>query len=1049
MKLQRSLVSLRRAALTVALASTVAMIGTAAVRGSGERSSAATESQPLMWTGRWIDRDLPEGDPRKAANDAFAKEQKQRWQEAQARMDKEGPSALSEILREDLTQFRIDRKVSGMGLPEASLELFGLIGRASWEEEFPGRWDLLVDLRLEFGRLLVDAGDPQEFLDTFAQSVLFPAGCVAPPFELVPASAPLLAQDAVALAAPKLAAFRAELQSAKAPQTEQQPAPAPGVEYAVREALARSNFDLILELGSRAASVLEELVRAEVDAFPQDYRSDPLVSLLEIRELKGAQLILELWDRGGFLFKKRVIRAMQQAQVLDDPGTWMWNTGDPKSVWGSIQPPTLVEAIWLDVLSRLAADPDAGRDSMRLTGIVARLDALDGGLQQAMIKLLDSDDPDAASDVMEVLKLGQGRASVVPILEHALGHRSASVRAAGAAGLVFYARNDALRSRFGDEDRNVRQAIARSMLGVVGRPVYRESDHSVQWQEGERTIFHVVDGRDAECLAQLVKDSDAGVRELAVQVLFEHPELPIPESVALSLARDPSSQVRGWLAHWPPKQPADPKLLEILAQDKDPEVLKEVDERMEELATKRLDGSSAFDNEGKLAQGADVMWNSSYVPALVARLTNASSPYLDQSTSLTLAGNDPQTAPVLLRAVQAKGTEVAKYSLVRAMSAGEDVGIPFAWDALASQDVVAWARSVWGLPAKGSGPKGLLTRAMRRASTKTRAAFRPLLADSKIPEDLRFLAALETASQADAGWREDFLVLVVNSQPWPSAIEMSRTSWMQEIAKSIQDEQVRLDLIAEMIRLPEPPGWALRWLAGSVASSERALPPALASEILERQGQRTEDDWMQLLMLSLGAFEGTEAKPQTEVMQGMMANTRLRDYVFQAMGRAHLPEYLPLLENALVGGLGLSGGLETEVQGLAANALACYLSDAAAEILLKGLGSTTNENVRKSCFDALDTIRRYQDEKERWAQRKSSKQAQDAAIAELAMLLLDQDANVRAQAARSLGALGAVELLPKLVNMLKDPAPEVRVAAQSAIDALTAQKPAPPEGKKD
>jgi HEAT repeat protein len=125
------------------------------------------------------------------------------------------------------------------------------------------------------------------------------------------------------------------------------------------------------------------------------------------------------------------------------------------------------------------------------------------------------------------------------------------------------------------------------------------------------------------------------------------------------------------------------------------------------------------------------------------------------------------------------------------------------------------------------------------------------------------------------------------------------------------------------------------------------------------------------------------------------------------------------------------------------------LSDEAAETLLKGLGSTADENVRKACFDALDTIRRYQEEKERWAQRRSSRQAQDAAIAELLPMLADKDANVRAQAARSMGALGAVEQLPALVRLLKDSDQTVRKAAQEAIDALTTAKPAPSDGKKD
>jgi HEAT repeat protein len=1029
---------LRCAALAVGLAAGVA----ASASASGLR---VAESPAKVWTGRWAELRMGLDHPNRAEGERFAREQKQRWEEAEALVEEKGLAELAQFLRRELAEFRVDKQTQGLDFAHASVELLGLTAAASWQTEYPGRWELLVDLRMEFGKLCVEAGCPELITGTYSRSLLLPDGMFVDPYELVPASAELLAQDAVALASPRLAAFIAELQSPGAPQAAQQPSPAPGIEDAVREALARANSELILELGSRATPVLEEIIRADLDAFPQDFRSDPLVSLLEIRELKGAELILELWDRGGFLFKKRVIRAMVQAKVLEDSGTWLWTTHT--GGWGAEQPPTLVESIWLDVLARLAADPDAGRDSMDLAGIVARLDGLDARLQQALIKLLDSDDPDAASGVMEVLKLAQGRESVVPILEHALGHRVAAVRAAAAGGLVYYARSAALRARCGDEERNVRQAVARSMLGSVGRPVYRESDRSVQWQEGHRAILHLVEESDAGCLAELMKDSDAGVRELAVQVLFEHPELPIPPAVALSLARDPSSKVRGWLAHWPPQRPADPKVLEVLAQDSDPEVLKELDERMEELATRKLDGSVALDQQGNLAPGVDLMWRSSYVPALVARLTNASSPYLQLRVALVVAGNDPKTAPFLLQGVQSKGTEVARLGLVQAMSAGVDSGYPFAWDAIEPQDLVAWIRTVWELPTH-KGPKAALIKGTRNASGKIRAAFRPLLADTKLPEDLRFFAALRTASIADAGWCEDFLVLLANSQPWPSGSETSRSWWMKEIAGSIPDEQTTVNLIAELIRMSEPPAWALVHLTGSLAQSYRSLPADVASELLERHGQRTGDEWTTVLSRALTAFEPSEEKPQTELLQRLMTNERLVEFVLPAVARAHLPQHLPMLEEALLGRGSFASGWEQEVQGRAAQALASYLSDDAAEILLKGLGSTTDEEVRKAFFDALDTIRRYQDEKARWTQRKGSKQAQDVAIAELVPMLADKDANVRAQAARSLGALEAVEHLPALVRLLKDAAPEVRTAAQSAIDALTAPKPAPAEGAK-
>jgi len=51
-------------------------------------------------------------------------------------------------------------------------------------------------------------------------------------------------------------------------------------------------------------------------------------------------------------------------------------------------------------------------------------------------------------------------------------------------------------------------------------------------------------------------------------------------------------------------------------------------------------------------------------------------------------------------------------------------------------------------------------------------------------------------------------------------------------------------------------------------------------------------------------------------------------------------------------------------------------------------------------------------------------------------------AEVRAQAALGLATLGAVEQLPKVVLMLKDPETEVRAAAKQALESLHRQEEA-------
>jgi HEAT repeat protein len=53
-------------------------------------------------------------------------------------------------------------------------------------------------------------------------------------------------------------------------------------------------------------------------------------------------------------------------------------------------------------------------------------------------------------------------------------------------------------------------------------------------------------------------------------------------------------------------------------------------------------------------------------------------------------------------------------------------------------------------------------------------------------------------------------------------------------------------------------------------------------------------------------------------------------------------------------------------------------------------------------------------------------------------MLDDSDPTVRGQAAKSIATLDAVEYLPRLVKLLKDPAPEVREAAKQALGTLNA-----------
>lgn len=159
------------------------------------------------------------------------------------------------------------------------------------------------------------------------------------------------------------------------------------------------------------------------------------------------------------------------------------------------------------------------------------------------------------------------------------------------------------------------------------------------------------------------------------------------------------------------------------------------------------------------------------------------------------------------------------------------------------------------------------------------------------------------------------------------------------------------------------------------------------------------------------------------------ALSRWRDPVFLApLARALEPDWID------------SASEREQVRRLAAQGLANQLSDEAARVLLEGSERTGDEELRKLCFEGLETIRTFQEARERFERRVAERAARARALESLLSLLEDADPVRRAAGLLALGELGDAQVLPRIAALAADGDASVRAAA---LEALRRLRPAP------
>ena len=218
------------------------------------------------------------------------------------------PALLERQLENAVVRMQISRD-----FPGAEALLYEIWMKSTAIKGFSNQPDLMVRIALARSELYEIQGRVAEALATLDRLLLDPADprWAKHRDELFLASVALHAREDFGLLDVRVVLRRNELKKRGDPAIQ-------GLEETIRENVEDGDFQLVYAVGSRAIPILSEIVLERPDDLPKDYRWDPLFHLIKLGERHAADLILRNFDKGGYAWHQRIIRAMDRQQVLED-----------------------------------------------------------------------------------------------------------------------------------------------------------------------------------------------------------------------------------------------------------------------------------------------------------------------------------------------------------------------------------------------------------------------------------------------------------------------------------------------------------------------------------------------------------------------------------------------------------------------------------------------------------------------------------------------------------------------------------------------------------
>ncbi len=985
---------------------------------AASQQQTAPAAQAYAWDGRWRqDNDVEvishppdqRGDPGQVAREM--REELQAILEAQA-IDRDAERTL------------------------AALEV--LRAKAAWNVAYQGQSEVLGEVAQQRAALLTTLGRAGEAERAQAEWLPTSASCTASYGELamVPARPELVeaVREAQALrqsqrALEAGAAARAQLGGAA---LETRALDEKNLAQVVRIALKDGRVDILESIGAMAAPTLASEVEADLGAAFRSSREDPLHALMVIDEERAMELVMRHLELALPAWRLRVLKCMRDAELVQRVDNWALDVAAGQA---TEVPPQFLSRKCREVFEAWIEDPPLSGEIVPLVIYLAERDALGPHLLAKLSSALELGDRSRVDLPMRIAGLASGQPALLEIVLSGLGSPLRDVRDVCAARLEAYAARPELRSLVDNPHPEVRANLAVALAPGLQRALrYYLDDNGVSLgSDFERAKSLGAPDQVRAMLQTLLLDSDRGVRQCAGGSVLAYnspgsPGMAIDAPTFQALIRASNADQRQWalrLADYAPR--GEWPGLAKLASLPDAEVMAALD---------------AF-----LVRNIRVIKNQKWLHGiLLARLENRGVPLTDaeiEGRSLgEFAAHEPDSmfVPLTQQALERGDDQEWLRSLLQAAPACNATYPDISFDGLPPP---LMAQALLAVEALGVGRNW---RYFRERFEQRADALDPgmrLVAADPAAGPISKLVAIHVLSRSRVDGSAQLAVEAI-----AGLREEPQGEW-SSLLPSIGAELCRQDGGVLLIRLIEDARVPLNIRQGVLWGISFGGP--CDQDFLVRAfrviGNESVDAAVQIVS-NLSRVVDDEDARELRAIAAHSQHSNLRQAAIQYFGRTRHPQWFDWLVE-LLNSSGSGRELDTVTAMEAATGIANYMDQRSADVLLEAAGRTPNRELREHILQRLADLRGYQEQLAFWKRRQHESTAWEQAVLELTRMLADPDPQLRAQAAESLGKLGAVKHMADLVGLLKDADPAVRAAARQALEQLNTridQRSVAPQG---